>query len=500
MSTNYQKKAVASIKWMTIAEVAAKLIVPITNMILARLLAPEVFGLVASISVITTFAEMVSESGFSSYILQQKFASEDVKRKSAGTATVVSVALSLVIFAIVALCKDPLAKLVNAEGYGYVLLFAASQIPFYAITSIQMSLFRRDFKFGKLAIVRLASCVSQLLVASVCAFLGFGIWSIPAGTLGSLVCQFALMIIFNRKSFVFSFSKESFKEMWACSSMFLLSSIVVWADYSINTLFAGWMLGQSEAGFIKNGFSTAAGIISMLTAIYSPVLISLLAKMEVGSDEYKEVFYKYQKALSSLFIPLGVGMFVFQSFLAFLFFGEGWEPAAIALGCQGLVGCIRVSTGNFMITAWSAQGKPLWIILGDLFSTVCLSLAWVLTRGLEFHVIVIVVSLAYLPTNVFCFALCKKTLKLSPWPVFINAFKVALPAVLMGLVGFFLLEIYDSHWASIAYVIICIVYYFSWTIVVFPDFVQALLEVFVSTKLPRAFRHKNGLVLVSRKI
>ena len=142
--TNYQSKAAASIKWTTIGEVAAKLIVPITNMILARLLAPEVFGLVASITVITNFAEIVSESGFSRYILQQKFSSEDKKRKSAGTATVVSVVLSLLVFLVVALCREPLAKLVNAEGYDLVLLFAAAQIPFYAVTNIQMSLFRRE--------------------------------------------------------------------------------------------------------------------------------------------------------------------------------------------------------------------------------------------------------------------------------------------------------------------------------------------------------------------
>lgn len=496
--TNYQSKAAASIKWTTIGEVAAKLIVPITNMILARLLAPEVFGLVASITVITNFAEIVSESGFSRYILQQKFASEDKKRKSAGTATVVSVVLSLLVFLVVALCREPLAKLVNAEGYDLVLLFAAAQIPFYAVTNIQMSLFRRDFKFGKLAIVRLSSCLSQLVVSSLCALLGMGIWSLPAGTLGSLLCQFLLMVIFNRRSFVFSFSKTAFKEMWACSGMFLLSSLVVWLDSSINTLFAGWMLGQAEAGFIKNGFSTAAGIINMLTAIYGPVLISLLAKMELGSGEYKETFYKYQKALSTLFIPLGIGMFVFQYFLAFVFFGEGWEAAAIALGCQGLVGCIRVASGNFMISAWSAEGKPLWILLGDLFSTISLSLAWILTRGLDYHLVVIIVTLGYLPTNVFCFAMCKPTLKLSPWPIIWNTCIVALPAILMGFVGCLLLGLFNTNWVAIFYIVFCIVYYFTFIIFGFPDFLQSLLEVFVNAKLPRFFKQKDIRVLAYR--
>lgn len=384
-TSKYQSKASSSIKWTIVGELAAKAIVPITNMILARLLLPEIFGLIASITVITNFAEIISDSGFSRYILQQKFSSEEKKRQSVGTATVIAFAISLLIFIIISALSDPLSSFVGAPGYEAVLIFASAQIPFYAVTSIQMSLFRRDFKFNLLAIVRISSCLVQLAVSSSIALLGFGIWAIPSGTLASLVCQFLLMIVFNRRSFSFSFSKQALKEMWACSGMFLISSLAVWADSSINVLFASHFLGQAESGYIKNGFSTASGIINMLTAIYSPVLISLLAKLTNGSEEYTLVFGKYQKSLSSMFIPLGIGIFVFQSFLSLVFFGDGWEPAAIALGCMGLVGCIKVASGNFVMTAWTAQGKPYWIFLSDLFSTVCLTLAWFLTRGLDYH-------------------------------------------------------------------------------------------------------------------
>lgn len=498
LSTDFENKATSSIRWTTLGEILAKLIVPITNMILARLLAPEVFGLVASISVVTNFAEIVSESGFSRYILQQKFASQEKKRQSAGTSMVVSVALSCLVFLIVVLCRDPLAKLVNAEGYGTVLVFAAAQIPFYAVVNIQIALFRRDFKFKKLAIVRFSSCAAQLLVSVICAALGAGIWSIPAGTLGNLAFQFILLLIFDRKSFVFSFSRQAFKEMWSCSGLFLVSSIVVWADSSINTLFAGWFLGQASAGFIRNGFNTASSIISMLTAIYSPVLISLLAKMEPGTQEYKLVFYKYQKGLSVLLVPLGIGMLVFQNFLTLIFFGDGWEPAAIALGWQGLIGCIRLVSGNFIITAWSAEGKPLWIILSDVLSTICMSIVWVALRGFNYHIIIIFVCLGLLPTNFLCLSLCKKTLKLSPWPVLGNMFKAVLPAVLMGLVGYFLITINDNFWLCIVYVLFCIIYYFVWIVIVFPDFLQALLEVFVSNKIPKFIKKDNPYHLAFR--
>lgn len=494
----YQEKASRSIKWTTIGELAAKAIVPITNMILARLLSPEIFGLVASITVITNFAEILSESGFSRYILQQKFSDEKKKSESCGTATIISASISFLIFAVISFLSKPLSSFVGAAGYEYVLIFASAQIPFYAITSLQMSLFRRDFKFGLLAIVRISSCIVQLVASSIIALLGFGIWSIPSGTLSSLICQFILMILFDKHSLSFRFSKSAFKEMWACSGMFLLSAVVVWADSSINVLFASHFLGQAESGFIKNGFSTSSGIIALLTAIYSPVLISLLAKLDVGSDEYKSVFKKYQKSLSSIFIPLGVGMFVYQSFLSFVFFGKGWEPAAIALGCTGLVGCIRVASGNFVMTAWTAQGKPLWIFLADLFSSVSLILAWIFTRGLEYHIIVIIISFAYLPTNFLCLALCKKTLNICCACIIKNVLRCSGPAVLMGFFGYFLNQIFYNDFLCIVYILLCIVFYFTIILFSYQDYLVSLIEVFGGSRFSRLLKKRTMYDLAIR--
>ena len=494
----YKQKASSSLKWTTIGELAAKAIVPITNMILARLLSPEVFGLVASITVITNFAEIVAESGFSRYILQQKFASEKKKKQSAGTATIFSLFVSILIFIIISIFSKQFSSFVGASGCEFVLIFSAAQIPVYAITSIQMSLYRRDFKFGYLAIVRVSSCLIQLIVSFVVAFAGLGVWSIPAGTLASLVCQFVLMIIFNKNSFCISFSWVSFKEMWASSGLFLISAIVVWADSSINVLFASHFLGAAESGFIKNGFTTATGIISLMTAIYSPVLISLLAKLVNGTSEYHEIFNKYQKAMSALFVPLGIGMFVFQSFLCYFFFGDGWEQAGIVLGCIGLVGCIRAASGNFIITAWTAQGKPIWIFLSDLLSCLFLICTWLVTKGLDYRFIVICISCAYFPTNFLCIALCKRTLHIKPSYVIKNTFGCFGPGVLMGLFGYLLTQIFYDTWVCVIYIFLCIIFYFSILIFSYNDYFECIVDTFGGSKLLKLFAKNEPYALFAR--
>ena len=498
-SLAYQNKAASSIKWTTIGELSAKIIVPIINMILARLLSPVIFGLVASVTVVINFAEIISDSGFSRYILQQKFASEQKKKESVGTAIIISFLISSLIFLIIAIFSSQFSELVGAPGCEKVLIFAAAQIPFYAITSIQISLFRRDFKFGILAFSRVSSCVIQLITSCLTALFGGGIWSIPCGYLSSLIWQFLIMIIFGRKTFSLKFSLRALKEMWACSGLFLISSFVVWANSSIDVVLASHFLGPAESGFIKNGFSTASGIINLLTAIYSPVLISLLAKLDPGSDEYSNILYRYQKSFCSIFVPLGIGIFVYQDFASLVFFGSGWEPAAIALGCKALLGSLRIASGNFVITAWTAKGTPGWIFLADSISTILLAVAWISTRGLEYHLVVIFVSLSYFPTNFLCLGLCKKTLKVSALPIIKNTIQCIFPGLIMGLFGHLLLQVYDSFIVDIFYVCACILYYFVIIIFAYPDFFAAFIGSFVSeSKIPSFLIPKNEYFLKSR--
>ena len=58
--------------WSFAAEIAAKLITPITNIILARILAPEAFGIIATINMVVSLADTFSTAGFQKYVIQHK--------------------------------------------------------------------------------------------------------------------------------------------------------------------------------------------------------------------------------------------------------------------------------------------------------------------------------------------------------------------------------------------------------------------------------------------
>ena len=62
-----------AVKWSAFAEIIAKLIAPITSIILARLLTPEAFGIVASVTMVTSFCDLFTDVGCNKYIIQHTF-------------------------------------------------------------------------------------------------------------------------------------------------------------------------------------------------------------------------------------------------------------------------------------------------------------------------------------------------------------------------------------------------------------------------------------------
>ena len=75
-------KIVAAAKWSVITEVLAKLITPLTNIILAHMLAPTAFGILATIMMVISFAEMLADAGFQKFLVQHEFESTQDKQEA----------------------------------------------------------------------------------------------------------------------------------------------------------------------------------------------------------------------------------------------------------------------------------------------------------------------------------------------------------------------------------------------------------------------------------
>lgn len=98
-SKSLNTKVATATKWSGLTEIAAKLVAPITTMVLARLLTPDAFGVMVTAQMVISFAEIFTDAGFQKYIVQHEFKDDDEKFKSTAVAFWSNLIMSLAIWA-----------------------------------------------------------------------------------------------------------------------------------------------------------------------------------------------------------------------------------------------------------------------------------------------------------------------------------------------------------------------------------------------------------------
>ena len=273
-------KILNATKWSTITEVMAKLIAPFSTMVLARLLTPDAFGVVATLTMIITFAEIFTDAGFQRYLIQFEFKDDKDKYNTANVAFWSNLTMSLVLWAIIAIFSEPLATLVGNPGKGNVISIACVSIPLAAFSSIQMALYKRDFDFKTLFYTRIAGILIPIFVTIPLAVWLRNYWALVIGTIAVNLSNAIILTAKSkwRPSLCYSFKR--LKQMFSFCSWTLVDTILVWATSYIDVFFIGMMLNEYYLGIYKTSIATVGQITSLITTALLPVVMPSLSRLQ----------------------------------------------------------------------------------------------------------------------------------------------------------------------------------------------------------------------------
>ena len=345
-------------KWSVLTEVLARLISPVTQLALARLLAPEAFGIVATIVMVTTFADLIADSGFQKYLVQREFPNELTLDRYASVACWSSLSLAIVCTALISLFRDPISTLVGSPGYGAAVAVASLTIPLTVLSSTQLALLRRGFRFKQILPARLGSALIIPVVAIPLASVGVGYWSLIAGTLASeLVRAIALTVGSGWLPKRF-FSFAILRDMLSVSSWTFLESFSIWINAWVGVFIVSQYLAPREVGLYREPVVVVTSIFALVTASMTPILFSALARLQTQSHEFRKYFQRFQFSVAIFVIPIGVGAFFFRKVLTSILFGPQWEDAALMFGVWAMSTGFLIVLSHFYSEVFRALGKP----------------------------------------------------------------------------------------------------------------------------------------------
>ncbi|NUP60411.1 MAG: lipopolysaccharide biosynthesis protein [Pseudarthrobacter sp.] len=368
--------------WQGLALISGKGIVLLTTIVLARLLSPEQYGLVAAALVLMAYMETIADAG-----VAQALVYLPASGVAARSALLVSVFLgaSLAVLAIIAApWVGGLFQLPDVEPLVRVL---AISLLATALGAVPEALLRRDLQFRKLAIAPVCRALTTGAVSLTLAFAGYGAFSLAAGTASGSVAYAATCWFLIRRDApwqLWRVAKDAIRATLKFGIPVAGSNLLARLIFDIDYVIIASILGAQALGFYTLAFRLPEALIINVFFVLSTVLFPLYTQVQDQPGRLREGYLKGVRIQSLYGMTSGVGLAVLAPLIVPLVFGAKWADSVVPLVFLSLYAAAR-SLGAGANDVYKAIGRPgLSIIfssirLAVLVPTLILSTQWGIT-------------------------------------------------------------------------------------------------------------------------
>lgn len=364
---NLRSKTISGLKWTTTSSVLNSLFQIIQLIILAQILSPADFGLIALTMVVVGFSDMFIDMGFSNAIIYKK----EVSNNQLSSLYWINVLLGLVFFLIVNLLA-PLISIFFGESK-LISLIGLVSITFLIKPLGQqfMVLLQKEMNFNNLATTNIISRLISFTITIVAAYSGFGVYSIAYGaisySLGNTIGYINFGFKLNRPEFHFSLT--DIREFWSFGLFQMGEKLLNYFSAEADTLIIGRLLGVEYLGVYSVAKDLAKKPSTVINPIITKVTFPLMSKIDGGNQKLKEIFLNTIMYLSYINVPIHLLLIILASPLIIFLFGPQWIDSILILQILSMTYLLR-SIGNPTGSLVLSKGKANLLFYWNLASSI----------------------------------------------------------------------------------------------------------------------------------
>lgn len=348
-----KERTIKGITWSAMEKWGNQTISFFIFVLLARLLEPESFGLVAMASVFIALISVFIEQGFAEAIIQRT----NLEQEHLDTAFWTNVLMGAVMTLAGILLSKVVAYIYHEPQLVPIVTYLSLMFIFVALSSTQQAILRRNMDFKKLSIRSLIANVFGGITGITCAFLGFGVWSLVYLQLVSGVVGVLLLWHISDWRPKFRFSIKHFKEMFPFSLSMLGHRIVNFADTRTGDFIIGYFLGPIMLGYYRIAYRILEMINNLIMGVVAPVVLPVFSRLQEEKERLRQVFFQGSKLISIVVFPIFIGIVVLGPELITTLFGAKWKPSVPIVQILVFAGLLQ----TFLIlnsTLIAALGRP----------------------------------------------------------------------------------------------------------------------------------------------
>ncbi|CUO42784.1 lipopolysaccharide biosynthesis protein [Clostridium disporicum] len=298
----------------------------IINSILARLLTPDDYGVVAVINVFISFFTIIADMGIGPAIIQNK----DLNKKQISDIFIFTIFTGIVIAVGFALFSYPISIFYNNTVYISLGRILAIGIFFNILNIVPNALLLKNKQFKSLGIRTVIITVVGGIITIVIALGGAKYYALVINSILVAVLTFIFNIYYSNMKIYYSFSIDSIKVIKDFSSYQFGFNFINYFSRNTDNLLIGKVLGEVPLGYYDKAYKLMLYPVQNLTHVITPVLHPILSDYQSDRDYIYETYMKIVKILSLVGIFFTVFCFFASNEIILIMFGKQWSNSIIA--------------------------------------------------------------------------------------------------------------------------------------------------------------------------
>ena len=320
-------KLVSNFIWRFLERWGAQGVTFVVSIILARILEPEVYGILALVTVFTTILQVFIDSGLGTALIQKKNADD----LDFSTVFWFNLVVCIVLYVGMFFCAPAISRFYNLPDLISVIRVLSLTLIISGVKGIQQSYVARNLLFKKFFFSTLGGTLGAALIGIVMAYNGYGVWALVAQYLFNNIVDTIILWLTVKWRPKRTFSWKRFKQLFNYGWKILLSSLLDTFYNEIRSLIIGKFYTSEDLAFYDKGKQFPEVAVININSSMNSVLLPALANRQNDLREVKLVTRKVIRISSYFIWPMMVGLAVVAPKFITIVLTEKWLPATFFL-------------------------------------------------------------------------------------------------------------------------------------------------------------------------
>lgn len=294
----------------------------ILQIILARLLTPEHYGVLAIMIIFTTLANVFIQYGFNTALIQNK----DVTEEDYSSVLWVSLGVAGLLYGIIFFCAPAIGRFYEMPELVKPFRVLALMLFPGALNSVQIAKVSREMDFKKVFYSNVGAIVVSGVVGIVIAKLGGGLWALVAQTMLNIFVATVVMQFTSKLKIYFKVSLARIKVLFAYGWKLLVSGLIDTLYQDLQSLVVGKKYNSATLGFFNRGKQFPQFLMNSINGAVQSVMLPAMAEKQDAKEQLKELTRRSITVSAYVVFPMMAGLAGIAEPLVRLLLTDEWLP------------------------------------------------------------------------------------------------------------------------------------------------------------------------------